>query len=69
MFPASESSGFMRKVSYNVQSLLLGPGSLGYAACTLLLCYGCSIPQGSPQQSFSLPAVGSFGPWPECGDL
>ena len=39
-----------------------------YAVCTLLLCFGCSFPQVSPPQSFSLPEVGSvLGPWPKCG--
>ena len=59
MFPAPKSNGFMKKRPYAVQGLPLQEVSLVYAACTLLLCFGCSFPQVSPLQSFSLPAVGS----------
>ena len=59
MFPAPKSNGFMKKRPYAVQGLPLQEVSLVYAACTLLLCFGCSFPQVSPLQSFSLPAAES----------
>lgn len=57
MFSALKNNGFMEKRSYTVQGLVLQEGSLVYVVCTLLLCFGCSFPQVSPLQSFSLPAV------------
>ena len=61
MFPPLESNGY-KKRSYTVQSLVLQELSLVYAVCTLLLCFGCSFPQVSPLQSFSLPAMGNVLP-------
>ena len=55
--PAPKSNGFMKK-SYTVHGLVLQEVFLVYAMCTLLL-YGCSIPQVSPLQNFSLFAVGT----------
>ena len=57
MFPILENNGFIMKRPYTVGSLMLQEVSLGYAMCTLLLCFGCSFP-ASLLQSFSLPAVG-----------
>ena len=59
MFPAPESSGFMKKRSYNVQGLALQEVSLVCAAYILLLYYGCSVLHVSLLESFSLPAVKS----------
>ena len=58
MFPDPESNGFIKHWSHNVQGLVLKEVSLVYAAGSLLLCYGCSIPEVSPLQGF-LSAVGS----------
>ena len=55
LFPALESNGFMKKeVIYPS-----GPQEIAlvYAAYTLILCFGYSISQVSPLQSFYLPAV------------
>ena len=59
MCPAPKSHGYIKK-SYTVLGLVLPEVLLVYAVCTLLLCFGCSFPQISPLQSFSLPAVGSI---------
>ena len=48
MFPAPKNNGFMKERSYNVQGLVLQEVSLVYAACTLMLCYGCSVSQVIP---------------------
>ena len=47
------------KRSYSVQGLALQGVFQVYAVCILLLCFDSSVPQVSPLQSFSLPAVGS----------
>ena len=59
MFHVPESNGFIKKRSYSAQDLELQEVFLGFAVCTLMLCFDCSYPQVSPLQSFSLPAVGS----------
>ena len=59
MLPVPASNDVMKKRSYNVQGLALQEVSLVCAACTVLLCFGCSIPKASGLQRFSLPAVGS----------
>ena len=60
MFSAPESNVFMKKRSDNVQGLAFQEALLLCAVRTLLLCYGYSIPQVSPLQNFSLPAVRSI---------
>ena len=67
IFPAPESNGYIRKGFYTVGGLALQELSVVCAVCTLLLCFACSFPQVSPLQSFSLPAVGVFGPCLLCG--
>ena len=60
MFPTPESNGFLKmRSSYDVWDLVLSEMFLVYATCTLLLCFGCSLPQISLMQSVSLPAMRS----------
>lgn len=46
------------KRSYNVQGLAFQEVFVVYSPFILLLCFGCSVPQVSHGQSFSLPAMG-----------
>lgn len=63
MFPAPESNGFIKKISYTAQSLVLQEVFLVYAVCTLLLCFGCFFPSGQSFAEFLLAYHG------ECLDL
>lgn len=58
-FPAFESNGNIKKRSRTVQGLVLQEVFLVYVVCTLLLYFGCFLPQVTSVESFSLPTVGS----------
>ena len=65
MFLAPKSNGFMKKRSYNVQSLVLEEVSLVHYAAVLWLLY----PSAQSSAEFLLACCGEcFGPWPECGE-
>lgn len=69
MFPPPESNGLMKMRLCSVEGLALEEVSPVCAACTLLLCFGCSILQAIHLQRPPWPAVGIGGSWPECGRL
>ena len=69
MFPAPENNGFMKKLSYTVQSLMLQDVCLLY-----VLEYSAAVFYGSFLRSvlpeFLLACSEEvFGPWPECGEF
>ena len=57
--------GFMKNRPYIVQGLELQEVSLLYAACTLLLCYGCSVPRSVFCRVSPCLQWGVFKLWPE----
>ena len=70
ILPVVQSNGFVKKRSYGVQAWCLSKWvTLVFVVCTLLLCFGCSVPQASHLERLCLPGEALLACYGQCLDL